>query len=108
MTRSPRFAGRGVEKGAVGCGNVVGCGCGCGCGVGAVLYCGGVGRDGIGTWLGFAGVGARGGTVGAVCRGGGWVGLLNGAVAGFATGASPRTSWTVRTTSSIPTWDLTR
>ena len=103
--------GRGVENGAVGCGNglagaVEGCMVGSGIGLGAAAGAGALGTGlGVGSAAG-AGLGAgaaagRGGTLDSAGA------LAAGAGAGDdeseAIGASPRTSWTVRTTSSMPT-----
>ena len=104
--------GRGVENGAVGCGNglagaVEGCKVGSGIGLGAAAGAGALGTGlgagiaaGAGLGVGVAAAG-RGGTLDSAGA------LAAGAGAGDdeseAIGASPRTSWTVRTTSSIPT-----
>ncbi len=136
MILSARPAGRAVENGAVGCGSVDAAGveygaAGAACGVTTAGCC--CGAVWTGTDTGVAGAGAvvgEGAVIGietgcgAALTGAVWSGRGATLGAGRATaegafdpkafctpsviGASPSTSWTVRTTSSIPTWLFTK
>ncbi len=134
MTRPASVPVRGVENGAVGCGRVEplardGLAGGCGVGTACAGALGVVGVVTVGRGAG-AGVAVRGGTLGVevgagpvigaeICAPGPAVTGVTGETTGAgavlaisgvwpATGASAKTSWTVRTTSSIPTCDFTR